>query len=139
MNFYEKEMRSMFGDSDIIHDAKFSSRTMLGKLDEELRVKLQLIATSVSGQYNTIQVTIINRTDGMVDKQNFDFEDIIGRQKRGGNRDDIEPHIWEYGGGDRPGWYISVTAEQKALIAGTILDYVGMYQEEGMEIGGINL
>ena len=80
MNFYEKEMRTMFGDTDIIHDAKFCGRTMLGKLDDELRVKLQLISTFISGQYNAVQATIINRTDGAVDKQIFNFADIIGKQ-----------------------------------------------------------
>ena len=34
MNFYEQEMRQMFGDTDIIKDAKYAGRTMLGKLDE---------------------------------------------------------------------------------------------------------
>ena len=136
MNFYEKEMRTMFGDTDIIHDAKFCGRTMLGKLDDELRVKLQLISTFVSGQYNAVQATIINRTDGVVDKQTFKFADIIGKQKRN-NLDEIEPHIWEYNG--KPEWYIPVTAAQKAQIADTVLGYVEMYQNESMEIGSMNM
>ena len=47
--------------TDIIHDAKFVGKTMLGKLDEELRVKLQFISTHTSSQYDTVQATIINR------------------------------------------------------------------------------
>jgi hypothetical protein len=136
MNFYEKEMRTMFGDTDIIHDAKFCGRTMLGKLDDELRVKLQLISTFISGQYNAVQATVINRTDGTVDKQTFKFADIIGKQKRN-NLDEIEPHIWEYNG--NPEWYIPVTATQKAQIADTVLGYVEMYQDESMEMNGINM
>lgn len=136
MNLYEKEMRTMFGDTDIIHDAKFCGRTMLGKLDDELRVKLQLISTFISGQYNAVQATVINRTDGTVDKQTFKFADIIGKQKRN-NLDEIEPHIWEYNG--NPEWYIPVTATQKAQIADTVLGYVEMYQDESMEMNGINM
>jgi len=136
MNFYEKEMRTMFGDTDIIHDAKFCGRTMLGKLDDELRVKLQLISTFISGQYNAVQATVINRTDGTVDKQTFKFADIIGKQKRN-NLDKIEPHIWEYNG--NPEWYIPVTATQKAQIADTVLGYMKMYQDESMEIGSMNM
>lgn len=136
MNFYEKEMRTMFGDIDIIHDAKFCGKTMLGKLDYELRVKLQLISTFISGQYNAVQATVINRTDGTVDKQTFKFADIIGKQKRN-NLDEIEPHIWEYNG--KPEWYIPVTASQKAQIADTVLGYVEMYQDESMEIGSMNM
>ena len=136
MNFYEKEMRTMFGDTDIIHDAKFCGKTMLGKLDYELRVKLQLISTFISGQYNAVQATVINRTDGTVDKQTFKFADIIGKQKRN-NLDEIQPHIWEYNG--KPEWNNTVTASQKAQIADTVLGYVEMYQDESMEIGSMNM
>ena len=136
MNFYEKEMRTLFGDTDIIHDARFCGRTMIGKLDDELRVKLQLISTFISGQYNAVQVAVINRTDGTVDKQTFKFADIIGKQKRN-NLDEIEPHIWEYNG--KPEWFIPVTASQKAQIADTVLGYVEMYQDESMEMSGMNM
>ena len=136
MNFYEKEMRTMFGNTDVIHDAKFCGRTMLGKLDDELRVKLQLISTFISGQYNAVQAAVINRTDGTVDKQTFKLADIIGKQKRN-NLDEIEPHIWEYNG--NPEWYIPVTASQKAQIADTVLGYVEMYHDESMEIGSMNM
>ena len=136
MNFYEKEMRTLFGDTDIIHDARFCGRTMIGELDDELRVKLQLISTFISGQYNAVQVAVINRTDGTVDKQTFKFADIIGKQKRN-NLDEIEPHIWEYNG--KPEWFIPVTASQKAQIADTVLGYVEMYQDESMEMSGMNM
>lgn len=136
MNFYEKEMRTMFGDNDIITDANFCGKTMLGRLDDELRVKLQLISTFISGQYNAVQATVINRTDGTVDKQTFKFADIIGKQKRN-NLDEIEPHIWEYNG--KPEWYIPVTASQKAQIADTVLSYVEMYQDNSVKMGGMNM
>lgn len=126
----------MFAGSDLIHDARFCGRTMLGKLDDELRVKLQLISTYIANQYDAVQATIINRTEGAVDKQTFKFVDIIGKQQRG-NLSGISPHIWD--DNDRARWYIPVTASEKAQIAETILGYVGMYQEEGMEMGGMNL
>ena len=136
MNFYEKEMRTMFGDNDIITDANFCGKTMLGILDDELRVKLQFISTFISGQYNAVHATIINRTDGAVDKQTFKFADIIGKQKRN-NLDEIEPHIWGYNG--NPEWYIPVTASQKAQIADTVLSYVEMYQDNSMKMGEMNM
>ena len=71
MNFFEKEMRQMFEGDDILQDAKFVGKTMLAKLDDDLRIKLQFIASHISAQYDTVQMTIINRTDGVVDKQNF--------------------------------------------------------------------
>lgn len=136
MNFYEREMRLMFGDSSMFKEAKFSGRTMLAKLDGELRVKLQFVSTATSRQYDAVQATIINRTDGTVDRETFKFADIIGRQKRAG-LDEVEPHMWEYA--QKPEWYIPITAGQREQVADTVLSYVGMYQEEGMEMGGMQM
>lgn len=133
MNFYEKEMRQMFGDSDIIHDAKFVGRTMLGKLDDDLRVKLEFIATHISGQFNAVKASVINRTEGVVDQQVFKFADIIGAYNRPG-MSPIDPHMWEYAA--KPEWYTPVTLSQKAQIADRVLDYISMYQGEDMSMSG---
>ena len=136
MNFYEKEMRQMFGDSDIIHDAKFVGRTMLGKLDDDLRVKLEFIATHISGQFNAVKASIINRTEGVVDQQVFKFADIIGAYNRPG-MSPIAPHMWEYAA--KPEWYTPVTLSQKAQIADRVLDYISMYQGEDMSMSGLTM
>lgn len=133
MNFFEQEMRRMFGDTDIIRDAKFAGKTMLGRLDDDLRVKLQFISTHTSGQYDTIQASIINRTEGVVDKQNFRFADIIGKFTRPG-LSSVDPHMWEYNA--KPEWYTPVTLSQKARIADAVLDYISMYQSEDMSMTG---
>ena len=53
--------------------------------------------------------------------------DVYKRQ----GRDPINPHIWDYNG--RLEWYRPISQEQRSQIANTILDYVGMYQEETEE------
>ena len=67
MNFFEKEMRQMFDDEYMFQDAKYVGKTMLAKLDDDLRIKLQFVSSHISGQYDTVQMTIINRTEGVVD------------------------------------------------------------------------
>ena len=133
MNFYEKEMRNFFGNSELLQDAHFCGRTCLARLDEDLRVKLQLTTTGIIDQYDAIKLSIINRTDGVVDQQLFRFSDIIGKQIRNG-RDAIEPHIWEHDG--KPSWYLPITQANRTQIADTILDYVGMYQDESIGMTG---
>ena len=81
MNFFEKEMRMMFEHTGIIQDPKFVGRTMVGILDDNLRVKMQFVSTFIANHYDAIQVSIINRTDGVVDKETMKFGDIIGLQK----------------------------------------------------------
>lgn len=54
MNLYERELRMMFGDTDIIKNPLIVGRTLTGILDEELRIKLKIIASEVQGKYDTI-------------------------------------------------------------------------------------
>ena len=67
MNLFEHELKMMFDDTDVIKDVKICGKTLLGKLDDELRIKLQFVATLIAGQYDAIKVTVINRTEGAVD------------------------------------------------------------------------
>ena len=80
MNFFEKELRNLFGSSPMLRDAHYCGRTCLAKLDEELRVKLQFTTTGYADHYDAIKLAVINRTDGVVDQQLFRFSDIIGQQ-----------------------------------------------------------
>lgn len=124
MNFFEKEMRSMFQHNDIIHAPKFCGKVMLGKLDDDLRVKLEFVSTYVSGQFDALRMTLINRTDGVVDKSVFKFSDILGKYQRPGNSP-LDYHMWEYN--NTPEWYTPVTVSQKAAIADRVLEYVEMF------------
>jgi len=129
MNFFEKEMRQMFDAADFISDKKFIGKTMIGKLDDELRVKLQLISTEISKHYDSMAVSIINRTDGVIDKQNIRFGDVIGL-KATNTGEKVNPYMWET---DNKGmWYTPVTLSEKAEIGDAVLDYVSMYQEDSL-------
>ena len=130
MNFFESELRRMFGDAENISDAVFVGRTMLGKLDGELRVKAQFISTHIAKHYDAIQVSILNRTDGVVDKETMIFGDIIG-QKMTRCSDKVNPYMWEESIG-KAYWYTPISITEKAQIADTVLDYVGMYQEDSL-------
>lgn len=130
MNFFEGELHRMFGGNDIIHDPKIVGRTLLGKLDDDLRVKLQFVSTGIAKHYDAIQVSILNRTDGLVDRETMLFGDIIGT-KMTRSSDKANPYMWEEGIG-KAYWYTPVLVSEKAQIADTVLDYVGMYQSEGI-------
>ena len=130
MNFFEGELRQMFGNAESIRDAKFVGRTMLGKLGDDLLVKAQFISTHVSKQYDAIQVSILNRTDGVVDKETMLFGDIIG-QKNTSITGRVNPYMWEESVG-KAYWYTPVSISEKAQISDTVLDYVEMFQENNL-------
>lgn len=134
MNLYEKELRMMFGDTDIIKNPLIVGRTLTGILDEDLRIKLKIIASEVQGRFDTIRAVIINRTGGEVDSQNFLFADIIGMQKRTNGLEPIVPHMWD-NGNPKGAWYGSgPTIEQKAMIGDTVLNYAGLYLHQDMQL-----
>ncbi len=137
MNFFEKEMRSFFECSDIIQEAKFSGKTMLGKLDDDLRVKMEFVSRGVVGCYPTLQMSIINRTQGLVDKTDFYFSDIIGYYQHHSHASPTAFHMCdEYG---KPRWITPITPEQKEAIADRVLEFVEMYQDQSMSFGSLTM
>ena len=132
MNFFEGELRLMFGKNNIINQTKIVGRTLLGKLDDDLRVKLQFVSTGVSKHYDALQISIINRTDGVIDKETMLFGDIIGQKTSYGTAN-VNPYMWEENN-SKAYWYTPVSITEKAQIADTVLDYVGMYQDEGLSM-----
>ena len=104
MTFYEQELKKLFGGSDLIRDTKYSGKTLLGKIDDELRIKLQFVYTGTRDHYNALRLKIINRTDGEVDAETFKFSDILGGNPAYQNNPFArEIHIWENNG--KADWY----------------------------------
>ncbi len=135
MNVYEKTLRDLFGKSEELKDIKYTGRTCLARLDKDLRVKLQFVTTGTAGNYTAICASIINRTDGVVDKQTFRFRDMVPARS-GSQAFGLQyPYIWEYNG--NPEWYGQpLSAKEKQLVRDSILDYVEMYMEQDMSMSG---
>ena len=131
MNVYEKALRDLFGKSEELKNIKYTGRTCLARLDKDLRVKLQFVTTGTAGNYTAICASIINRTDGVVDKQTFRFRDMVPARS-GSQAFGLQyPYIWEYNG--NPEWYGQpLSSKEKQLVRDSILDYVEMYMEQDM-------
>ena len=135
MNVYEKALRDLFGKSEELKDIKYTGRTCLARLDKDLRVKLQFVTTGTAGNYTAICASIINRTDGVVDKQTFRFRDMVPARS-GSQAFGLQyPYIWEYNG--KPEWYGQpLSTKEKQLVRDSILDYVEMFMEPEMTMSG---
>lgn len=129
MDFFEKELRAMFEKHQLLKEQKYCGNVLLAKLDGELRVKLQFVTQGTAEKYTALAATVINRTDGTVDKQTFRFSDIIG--KRMGGQSMQDPYVWTADRCAGPHWYTPITSEDRIEIAQSVVDYVGMYQEQG--------
>ena len=105
-DIYEQELRKLFADGMVIGSPKFTGRACLGTLGKDLRVRVQFVTSGYADHYDAISVTVLNRTDGVVDKLRLRLKDILGIKQVPGNpnfRNGVSPHIWEDGG--KAEWY----------------------------------
>ena len=105
-NIFESELRKLFEDGKLIETPQFVGRECVGSLGGELRVRAQIIHTCVSGNYDALKLTVLNRTEGPVDTITLDFLDVWGRKPVPNNpnfSNGVAPHIWEDGG--KREWY----------------------------------
>ena len=76
MNVYERFLRELFGGERTIRDADFCGRFLIGKIDDQIIVKIVLVSTERSQKIDAILCTILNRY-GMIDKQMILFSELI--------------------------------------------------------------
>ena len=125
MNFLEKQMKILFGESELFYDAMFCGKMMIGKIDNDVRVKLEFVSTEIKNHYNAIRATVINRTDGVIDTATFHMKDIIGTKC--GN----DTYIWD--NDERQAWYgFNITGSEQEQISDKIHDYMSMFANEDL-------
>ena len=139
MNYFEQELRRLFGNDANITDKRFVGRTFFGKLTDILRVRVEFITLGTADHYEAIKATIINRNDGPVDALALRLSDLIGKKmvSNPNFRDGIAPYIWKYG--DKIEWYVyKPTKADYDQISGALNDYFNVFREptQDMEQSG---
>lgn len=106
MNYFEQELRRLFGNDTAISDKTFVGKAFFGKLTDKLNVRIEFVSIGIADRYDGIKATIINRNEGPVDAITLHFFDLFGRKavSNPNFRDGIVPHIWKYG--EEIHWYI---------------------------------
>lgn len=105
-NFFEQELRKLFGDGEIIHDPVFVGRTCLGNLDAGRQVRAEFVTMGYADHYTALRLTLLDSDLGVVDKLTLRLKEVWGRQKVPNNpylRDGVDPHIWV--DGNSVDWY----------------------------------
>ena len=135
MNYFEQELRRLFGNDASISDKRFVGRAFFGKLADNLRVRIEFVTLGMSDHYEAIKATIINRNDGPVDAVTLRFSDLLGRETVSNQnfRDGITPYIWKYG--DKIEWYVykPIKADYDQ-ISESLNDYFDVFREPSQEM-----
>lgn len=79
MTFYEQELRKIIGEQ--YPDATYVGRVCYVRLSDMNRAKIQFVTGIVSNQYNALQMTILNRSEGQVDTLRLRFWICWGRRR----------------------------------------------------------
>lgn len=80
-SFYEQELQKLFADGKMISEPKFVGRSCTGKLDADLRARVQFVTSGFADHYDAISVTVLNRTDGIVDRLRIRLRDVLGKKQ----------------------------------------------------------
>ena len=135
MNYFEQELRRLFGNDADISDKRFVGRAFFGKLTVKLRVRVEFVTLGTADKYEAIKATVINRNDGPVDALTLRFSDLLGKKMVSNQnfRDGIAPYIWKYG--DKIEWYVyKPTKADYDQIFGTLNDYFNVFREPTQEM-----
>lgn len=123
-NIFERELYKIFGD-DTLAGTVIQGKSLIGKIDNDLRAKISWWDRSVKDSYDNLRVEIINRKEGKVDTKAFDLTDILGTKKV---RSDltVHPHIWSYREAE---WYgYTPTDEDRQRIWEVISEYINIWR-----------
>lgn len=96
---FEKELRKLFDHDALFTDAKFVGRRCYGRLDGDLRVRAEFISTLIASQYDALKISLINRTEGVVDSALLRLDEVWGSKMvdNPNFRDGVKPHLWQNG------------------------------------------
>ena len=101
MNYFERELRKIVEHYEYIRNPKYVGRACVGRLDDDIVVKMEFESTMIRDKYNALRVTLMKRSEGKIDSQLIRFNELWGVKHIRGN--DIEAHIWKYN--DEVSWY----------------------------------
>ena len=134
--FFEKEMRKLFRQGLDLPDTAFVGRVCYGKLNEDVRVRMEFVTERIADQYSALKVTLLNRKEGPVDSLLLRFADVWGEKPVANPhfREGIFPHIWK--DGNDFSWYVyQPTAADYKTLADAVGSYTSMFQGEDLSQG----
>ena len=134
-NFFERELGRVFGDGQVIRNPTYSGRSCFGTLGKDLRVRARFITTGYADHYDSLKITVLNRTDGPVDSLVLKLKDLLGKKSVPGNpnfREGVSPHIWDNYG--KQEWYAyHPTAADYEVIRQAAKQYLDVFRDRQQE------
>lgn len=138
MTFFEQELEKLFAHDNVITNKRFVGNACYGRLSDSIRVKICFTTYGYAGHYEALNVTLLNRNEGVIDHMLLHFSDLWGikRTNNPNFREGIAPRIWKDQG--KAEWYVyRPTGEDYKQLADAVRTYVETFLEpvQGQQIG----
>lgn len=134
-NFFEQELRKLFGDGEIIHDPVFVGRACVGGLDAGRQVRAEFVTMGHADHYEALRMTLLDNDLGVVDKLTLRLKDLWGKKAIPNNpylKNGINPHIWV--NDDKADWYAYYpTPADYQVLRQAARDYLSAFRERAPE------
>lgn len=135
MNCFEQELRKLFDRGQAFENPSFVGRACLGTLGKDLRVRVQFVTSGYTDHYDTLQVSVLNRTGGPVDTLSLNLKELLGKKAVPNNpnfRDGVDPHIWIYS--EKTEWYAYLpSTEDYQIMRQAVGDYLDVFRDRRLE------
>ena len=128
-----EEMKRLLGQRISMREAHYIGRTCLGKIDESLRGKIELTKGPLENGFSRIQVSVLERTSGLVDQMTFLIRDVTGLKREVDDNKQVYPMLSTYE--NRSNWNCDMTEEDCQKIAEAINGYLELFQSEDLHQG----
>ena len=130
-NFFEQELRKLFGDGEIIHDPVFVGRACVGGLDAGRQVRAEFVTMGHADHYEALRLTLLDNDLGVVDKLTLRLKDLWGKKEIPNNpylKSGVDPHIWVNDG--KTDWYAyHPTPADYQVLRQAASDYLSAFRE----------
>ena len=130
-NFFEEELRKLFGNGEAICNPVFLGNVCAGTLDGDLRVRAEFAATEEKDEYDALLIRVIHRGGGEIDRLTLRFLDVWGkkpRQKSPQTVEDTEPCVVAFA--NRADWVVTPDDEDRRILRERVGQYLNVYRKK---------
>ena len=127
MDFFEKQMRVITGKGTALESSKraYIGRSCYITLSGDRLARLDFVLGGTYEKYECLEITILDKNKGCIDKLTLCFEDIFASQRVGNGDTMTTPYIWIYRG--ETSWYKQPTISEIKTLAQTAHDYISLF------------
>ena len=123
-NFFQNELKTLLNRQTAFKKATYAGRAAFLPLSGNRRARIEFVTRGTADHYEALQITILDKNLGRIDRLWLRFKDYCASQK-GGCSGTVIPHIWVYNG--KAEWYRAPSQTELSDLAKDAHDYVMVF------------